>query len=73
MNVYLALVILTVPSPSGPSTVELARELVSASSAAVCVKHAEALAEEQRGLHIDAVKRLGGVVTGVCRPAGASV
>lgn len=65
MNAYLVVVLFTLPGPGAPVQ-ELHRELVSASTEAVCQAHADKLAAQQRAKFADAVRKLRAGVHGVC-------
>jgi hypothetical protein len=67
MNIFLVLVVLSVPGQQGHElTAELHREYITASSAKVCQAHAEKRAQEQRA------KVVKGRVTGLCVHQGES-
>lgn len=68
MSVYLVIVALLLP---GDQSQELTRVWTTASSASVCQRHADKLADEQRQLHADTVRRLGAKVSGACVFQGA--
>ncbi len=68
--VYLVTVVITLPGKDAPQ-VEVTRHLMTASSAAVCKTHAEALAERIRQLNAESVKRMGATVRGKCELQGA--
>ena len=69
MNIYLVLVILTLPAAPGQPTpaVDLFRGVITASSARTCQAHADNLADLQRAQHADTVRRMGGRVLGTCQ------
>ncbi len=71
MSAYLIVVLLLVPADGSPLGTELHQELVSASSAEVCQRRADALAAEQRRKHAEEVRRLRGRVVGECRRLGS--
>lgn len=68
MNIYLILVLLSLPAaPGQPApTIELLRGVITASSASACQVHADNLAAVQRAQHADAVRRMGARVVGTC-------
>ncbi len=70
MSAYLVVILLMLLGTQGHA-LELHRELMSASSAAVCQAHADRLADQQRYLHAEAVRRLQGKVAGICLRQGA--
>jgi hypothetical protein len=69
MNIFLVLVVLSVPGQQGHElTAELHREYITASSYRVCIAHAQKRAQEQRA-KAAGVK---GRVTGLCVHQGES-
>jgi len=68
MSVYLVIVALLLP---GDQQQELARVFVTASSASMCQRHADKLADEQRLANADTVRRLSAKVSGACVYQGA--
>lgn len=65
---YIVTVLYLAPAPAGqpePQTT-LAREVIGASSAAVCQAHADKLAAVVRQMQADALRRTGGRVVGTC-------
>jgi hypothetical protein len=70
MNAYLVIVLLLVPPSQGsqPIEAELHREVIAASSLAVCERHAERLAREQREKHAELLARTRGRAVGHCQP-----
>lgn len=68
MIAWVVTVLYLSPAPAGqpePQTV-LLREVISASSAAMCQAHADKLAAVQRQMQADALRRTGGRVVGTC-------
>jgi hypothetical protein len=68
VNIYLILVTLSLPAPAGQTeaTLELFRGLSKFSSQTVCQVHANNLADLQRAINADAVRRMGARVVGTC-------
>jgi hypothetical protein len=70
---YLVTVLYLAPAPAGqpePQTT-LAREVISASSAAVCQAHADKLADKRRAADAETLRRFGGRIVGECKKAAA--
>ena len=64
MSAYLILVMMILPGDSGRT--ELGRQWTSASSASVCQREADRLAEQLRAANAPTVARLGARVVGSC-------
>ena len=69
MTIYLILILLTVPGQTEPAQIVPAA-WITASSAAVCQRTADAEAEAYQAKHADTVRRLGAKVTGKCERRG---
>lgn len=72
MNAYLVIVLLLAPPATGdqPLTSELFREVISASSQAECLRHAERRATEQRERHAELLRKTRGRAVGTCQRLG---
>lgn len=68
MSTYLVIVLLLIPSAQGGAPLErvLMREVIPASSPAVCQAHAERRAEEQRRLNAELIRRTSARAVGMC-------
>lgn len=69
-SIYLIVVMLHLPGSNAPST-ELAREWMTASSAAVCQERADKLAALERAKQAGTIERMKAIVTGQCHRQGA--
>ena len=65
---FLVTVLYLSPAPAGHPELQtvLLREVISASSAAMCQAHADKLAAVQRQMQANALRRTGGRVVGTC-------
>ncbi len=71
MSAYLVLVLLLLPGsrPADPPLQsELVRVVIAASGPAACQRYADTLAEQQRQLHAEALRRTSGRVLSSCTP-----
>ena len=80
MTAWLVVVVLLLPAPPGPGPqqplqAELYREVIAASSLAMCERHAERLAQAERQRHARELARTRGRISGLCtqiQPEGTS-
>jgi hypothetical protein len=67
-DVYLVLVMLVA---SNGAQAEVGREVVKASTPAVCQAHADKLADKRRAADAETLRRFGGRIVGECKKAAA--